>query len=59
LFVTEIEELPAHIQEQLFDELLDKDAQQELEAEPAVINWSIEITVHLGSRLYALWNRYL
>ncbi|CAG4945214.1 unnamed protein product [Parnassius apollo] len=53
----EIEELPAAIQEQLFCELLDRDAQQTLEAEPPLINWSHEITVTLGSRLYALWNR--
>ncbi|XP_018319117.1 ubiquitin thioesterase trabid [Agrilus planipennis] len=53
----EVDELPAAVQEQLFTELLDKDAQEQLESEPAVINWSLEITVRLGSRLYALWNR--
>ncbi|XP_052752799.1 ubiquitin thioesterase trabid-like [Galleria mellonella] len=53
----EIEELPAAIQEQLFSEVLDREAQQTLEAEPAVINWSGELTERLGSRLYALWNR--
>ncbi|XP_037302238.1 ubiquitin thioesterase trabid-like [Manduca sexta] len=53
----DIEELPAAIQEQLFSELLDRDAQQTLEADPPLINWSIELTVTLGSRLYALWNR--
>lgn len=53
----DIEDLPASVQEQLFDELLDKDVQQQLESEPAVINWSVEITVQLGSRLHALWNR--
>ncbi|CAB3257579.1 unnamed protein product [Arctia plantaginis] len=53
----EIEELPAPIQEQLFSELLDRDAQQTLEADPPLINWSLELTVRLGSRLYALWNR--
>lgn len=53
----EVEELPPPIQEQLFSELLDKDAQEQLESEPAVINWSVELTVRLGSRLYALWNR--
>lgn len=57
LFFAEIEDLPASVQEQLFDELLDKDVQQQLEMEPAVINWSVEITVQLGSRLHALWNR--
>lgn len=25
--------------------------------EEAIINWSIELTERLGSRLYALWNR--
>lgn len=53
----EIEDLPGAVQEQLFDELLDKDVQVQLETEPAVINWSIELSVHLGSRLHALWNR--
>ncbi|XP_026734249.1 ubiquitin thioesterase trabid isoform X2 [Trichoplusia ni] len=53
----EIEELPAPIQEQLFSELLDREAQQTLEADPPLINWSLELTVRLGSRLYALWNR--
>ncbi|XP_039760536.1 ubiquitin thioesterase trabid isoform X3 [Pararge aegeria] len=54
---SEIEELPAAIQEQLFSELLDRDAQQTLEADPPLINWSLHLTVTLGSRLYALWNR--
>ncbi|XP_031350268.1 ubiquitin thioesterase trabid isoform X2 [Photinus pyralis] len=53
----EVEELPGPVQEQLFTELLDKDAQEQLESDPAVINWSLELTVRLGSRLYALWNR--
>ncbi|CAG4970557.1 unnamed protein product [Colias eurytheme] len=53
----EIDELPAAIQEQLFAELLDKEAQQTLETDAPIINWSIELTVNLGSRLYALWNR--
>ncbi|KAJ0170960.1 hypothetical protein K1T71_013732 [Dendrolimus kikuchii] len=53
----DIEELPGAIQEQLFSELLDRDAQQTLEADPPLINWSLELTVRLGSRLYALWNR--
>lgn len=48
MFVTEIEELPAPIQEQLFSELLDRDAQQTLEADPPLINWSLELTVRLG-----------
>lgn len=53
----EVDELPAPVQEQLFTELLDKDAQEQLESDPAVINWSLDLTVRLGSRLYALWNR--
>lgn len=53
----EVEDLPPSVQEQLFEELLDKDAQQQLESEPPVLNWSLEVTVRLGSRLYALWNR--
>ncbi|XP_050553860.1 ubiquitin thioesterase trabid isoform X2 [Spodoptera frugiperda] len=47
----EISELPAAIQEQLFSELLDREAQATLEgARPPLLNWR-------GSRLYALWNR--
>uniref|UniRef100_A0A1B6C5G8 ubiquitinyl hydrolase 1 n=1 Tax=Clastoptera arizonana TaxID=38151 RepID=A0A1B6C5G8_9HEMI len=52
-----IEDLPKAAQEKLFEELLDTDAQETLEEDPAVINWSHEVTVQLGSRLYALWNR--
>ncbi|CAH2097273.1 unnamed protein product [Euphydryas editha] len=52
----EIEELPGAIQEQLLSELLDRDAQRALE-EPPLINWSLHLTVTLGSRLHALWNR--
>ncbi len=29
----------------------------DLEEEEPAINWSLEITERLGSRLYALWNR--
>ncbi|XP_038219771.1 ubiquitin thioesterase trabid [Zerene cesonia] len=43
----EIDELPAAIQEQLFAELLDKEAQQTLETDTPLINWSIELTVNL------------
>lgn len=57
IYVAEVDELPAPVQDQLFAELLDKDAQEQLESDPAVINWSLDITVRLGSRLYALWNR--
>ncbi|CAH1641670.1 unnamed protein product [Spodoptera littoralis] len=47
----EISELPAAIQDQLFSELLDREAQATLEgARPPLLNWR-------GSRLYALWNR--
>ena len=56
-FTSEIEDLPPATQEQLYSELLDKDAQRELEEEAAIINWSEEVRVHLGSRLHALWNR--
>ena len=55
--IAEVEDLPPPVQEQLFEELLDKDAQQQLESEPPVLNWSLEVTVRLGSILYALWNR--
>uniref|UniRef100_A0A1B0FNT2 ubiquitinyl hydrolase 1 n=1 Tax=Glossina morsitans morsitans TaxID=37546 RepID=A0A1B0FNT2_GLOMM len=53
----EIEELPLPIQEQLYDELLDRDAQKQLENPPPALNWSMEITARLGSRLLVLWNR--
>lgn len=53
----EIEELPAAVQEQLYEELLDKDAQKQLENPPPALNWSLEITARLGSRLVVLWNR--
>uniref|UniRef100_A0A915J1V5 ubiquitinyl hydrolase 1 n=1 Tax=Romanomermis culicivorax TaxID=13658 RepID=A0A915J1V5_ROMCU len=52
-----IYELPPSIQERLFDELLDRDVQKELEEEYAIINWSVEVTERLNSRLFALWNR--
>ncbi|RWS24637.1 Ubiquitin thioesterase Zranb1-like protein, partial [Leptotrombidium deliense] len=53
----EIEDLAPSIQERLFDELLDRDVQKELEEESPIINWSLELTETFGSRLYALWNR--
>merc|ERR1719510_2784098 len=53
----EIEDLPPATQEQLYSELLDRDAQRELEEEAAIINWSEEVRVRLCSRLHALWNR--
>jgi len=52
----EIGDLPRGVQEQMYSELLDKEAQQELEQE-VVINWSQEITGRLNSKLSALWNR--
>lgn len=53
----EIEELPISVQEQLYEELLDRDAQKQLESSPPALNWSLEITARLGSRLLVLWNR--
>ncbi|XP_046888395.1 ubiquitin thioesterase Zranb1 [Hypomesus transpacificus] len=53
----DIEDLPPAVQEKLFDEILDRDVQKELEEESPVINWSLELGTRLDSRLYALWNR--
>ncbi|XP_068610397.1 ubiquitin thioesterase Zranb1-like isoform X2 [Brachionichthys hirsutus] len=53
----DIEDLPPAAQEKLFDEVLDRDVQKELEEESTVINWSLEAGTRLDSRLYALWNR--
>uniref|UniRef100_T1IIP4 ubiquitinyl hydrolase 1 n=1 Tax=Strigamia maritima TaxID=126957 RepID=T1IIP4_STRMM len=53
----EIEDFAPTVQEQLLDELLDRDVQKELEVESPIINWSLELTERLGSRLYPLWNR--
>lgn len=53
----DIEELPLALQEQLYEELLDRDAQKQLEMPPPALNWSLEITERLGSRLMVLWNR--
>ncbi|XP_061787613.1 ubiquitin thioesterase Zranb1 [Nerophis lumbriciformis] len=53
----DIEDLPPAVQEKLFDEVLDRDVQKELEEESPVINWSMELGTRLDSRLYALWNR--
>uniref|UniRef100_A0A8C6UGL6 ubiquitinyl hydrolase 1 n=1 Tax=Neogobius melanostomus TaxID=47308 RepID=A0A8C6UGL6_9GOBI len=52
----DIEDLPPAVQEKLFDEVLDRDVQKELE-ESCVINWSLELVSGLDSRLFALWNR--
>lgn len=57
---SDIEELPLTVQEQLYEELLDRDAQKQLEFQensPPALNWSLEITSRLGSRLMVLWNR--
>ncbi|KAM4852057.1 ubiquitin thioesterase ZRANB1 isoform 3-T4 [Thomomys bottae] len=53
----DIEDLPPTVQEKLFDEVLDRDVQKELEEESPIINWSLELATRLDSRLYALWNR--
>lgn len=53
----EIEFLPEAVQQQLWNELLDREAQQQLEVDEPVINWCAELTERLGSRLHALWNR--
>lgn len=47
-YIIDLEELPQAIQDQLFEELLDRDAQQQLTVDAAVINWSLELTVRLG-----------
>jgi ubiquitin thioesterase ZRANB1 len=52
----EMSDLPRPTQDQLLNELLDREAQAELETE-MVINWSAEVTSGLGSRLSVLWNR--
>lgn len=60
LFIYQVEDLPSSVQEQMLEELLDREAQQQLEGsdgEPPALNWSLEITERLGSRLHALWNR--
>nr|XP_020460775.1 ubiquitin thioesterase ZRANB1 [Monopterus albus]XP_020460776.1 ubiquitin thioesterase ZRANB1 [Monopterus albus] len=53
----DIEDLPPTVQQKLFDEVLDRDVQKELEEESPIINWSLELGTRLDSRLYALWNR--
>jgi ubiquitin thioesterase ZRANB1 len=58
LLSTEIEHLGStSVQDRLWDELLDRDVQKQLEEDAPIINWSLELTERLGSRLYALWNR--
>jgi len=55
-FFVEIEDWATDVQETLFDEVLDRDVQKELE-DGQILNWSVELTEQLNSRLYALWNR--
>ncbi|MED6277230.1 Ubiquitin thioesterase Zranb1 [Characodon lateralis] len=57
LCFADIEDLPPAVQEKLFDDVLDRDVQKELEEESPVINWCLELGTRLDSRLYALWNR--
>ncbi|XP_040576778.1 ubiquitin thioesterase Zranb1 [Lepeophtheirus salmonis] len=52
----EIDDLPPVLQEQLYSEIMDRDAQKELE-EGFIINWNPDLQIKLGSRLHALWNR--
>lgn len=54
----EIEDLSPKIQKMLFDELLDRDVEKELEIDARIINWSGDICKRLNSRLYPLWNRH-
>jgi len=54
----EIEDFSVRIQSILFDELLDREVQQELENESRAINWNVELCKRLNSRLYPLWNRH-
>ena len=54
----EIEDFSPHIQNILFDELLDREVQHELENESRAINWNVDLNKRLNSRLYPLWNRH-
>ena len=53
----EIDDFSPRIQHTLFDELLDRHVQQELECESRAINWNVDLCKRLNSRLYPLWNR--
>lgn len=55
---SEIEDLAPKVQTILFDELLDRDVQQELEHEGGIINWNVDLCKRLNGRLYPLWNRH-
>jgi hypothetical protein len=46
------------IKQILFDELLDREVQHELEYESRIINWNVDLCKRLNSRLYPLWNRH-
>ncbi|KAL9983666.1 hypothetical protein ACROYT_G005875 [Oculina patagonica] len=53
----DVQDFPARVQRQVFDDILDREVQRVLEIESPVINWSEEITEQLASRIYPLWNR--
>jgi len=58
LLPAEIEaEFSPSVQRMLFDELLDRDVEYELEVENTIVNWNADVVKRLGSRLYPLWNR--
>lgn len=58
LLPAEIEaEFSSSVQRMLFDELLDRDVEYELEVENTIVNWNADLVKRLGSRLYPLWNR--
>jgi hypothetical protein len=54
----EIDDFSPRIQHILYDELLDREVQHELENESRAINWNIDLCKRLDSRLYPLWNRH-
>ena len=68
IFISEIEDLPPDTQEKLYSELLDRDAQHELEEDAAIINWSEEVSYSfnflqscinfLNENTYSLFNLY-
>ena len=54
----EIDDFSPRIQQILYDELLDREVQHELENESRAINWNIDLCKRLDSKLYPLWNRH-
>jgi hypothetical protein len=54
----EIDDFSPRIQHILYDELLDREVQQELECESRIINWNKDLCKRLNSKLYPLWNRH-